>query len=138
MPAGLPPSLHPRRRPAAADTPPARSASLLVRLAPGDTALFRFLLEAYGHTAYFTMLEKRTSLARVIFSPHQAQAVRAALRAIGQSLPLRVAGWPFPCGLVGAVPRSAPLCPARDRDETPADEAVPDSPPAAGGMAKRL
>lgn len=75
--------------------PPGRSGRLLVRVPPEDVALFRFLLEAYENLAIFTTLERRTALLKVLFSPQQEGAVRAALAEIGGSLPLTVADWPF-------------------------------------------
>ena len=76
--------------------PPRHSGRLLVRLAPGDVALFRFLLEACENLALFTVLERRTALLKVLFSPQQEDAVRAALAGIAQSVPLTVEDWPFP------------------------------------------
>ena len=64
------PTLRRRRKPAPALAAPRQSGRLLVRLAPQHTALFRFLLEAYDHTAYFTVLEPKTALLKIIFSPH--------------------------------------------------------------------
>ncbi|MBD5417717.1 MAG: DUF4911 domain-containing protein [Desulfovibrio sp.] len=75
--------------------PPRHSARLLVRLAPADVALFRFLLEAYENLAFFTVLERKTALLKVVFSPQQEDAVRAALAEIGASVPLTVRDWPF-------------------------------------------
>lgn len=74
---------------------PRHSGRLLVRLAPADVALFRFLLEAYENLAFFTALERRTALLKVVFSPQQESAVRAALAEIGTSVPLSVEAWPF-------------------------------------------
>lgn len=89
-----PPSLRERRKPAPAQPPPTRSASLLVRIAPEHTGLFRFLLEAYEHIAYFTVLENKTALLRVIFSPHREREAREALTQMAQSLPFTVEEWP--------------------------------------------
>ena len=75
--------------------PPRRSGRLLVRLAPADVALFRFLLEAYENLAFFTTLDRRAALLKVIFSPQRENAVRAALAEIGESVPLVVEDWPF-------------------------------------------
>ena len=75
--------------------PPRQSGRLLVRLAPENVALFRFLLEAYENLAFFTTLERRAALLKVIFSPQQENAVRAALAEIGESVPLTVKDWPF-------------------------------------------
>ena len=90
----LPPALRKPRRPAPALPPPSRSASLLVRLAPEHTAMFRFLLEAYGHTVYFTVLERDAALLRLVFSPHCAAAAREALAQMARSLPFSVEAWP--------------------------------------------
>ena len=74
---------------------PGRSGRLLIRVAPADVALFRFLLEAYENLALFTVLERRTALLKVMFSPRQEKTVRAALAEIGESVPLTVEEWPF-------------------------------------------
>ena len=74
---------------------PRHSGRLLVRLAPQDVALFRFLLEAYENLAFFTTLERRTALLKVMYSPQQESAVRAALAEINESVPLAVEDWPF-------------------------------------------
>ena len=92
--ASLPPALRERRKPAPALPPPAGSGSLLVRIAPENTGLFRFLLEAYDHVAYFTVLENRTALLRIIFSPHRERETREALKQMAQSLPFSVEEWP--------------------------------------------
>lgn len=76
---------------------PERSGQLLVRVAPADVALFRFLLEAYENLALFTTLERRAALLKILFSPQQEKAVRAALDEIGASVPLMVEDWPFVC-----------------------------------------
>ena len=89
-----PPSLRERRKPAPALPPPTRSGSLLVRIAPEHTGLFRFLLEAYDHVAYFTVLENKTALLRVIFSPHRERETRQALQQMAQSLCFSVHEWP--------------------------------------------
>jgi hypothetical protein len=91
-----PPALRKPRKAAPALPPPLHSASLLVRLTPEHTGLFRFLLEAYEHMAFFTVLEHKTALLRLIFSPHREREVREALAQIAQSLPLSVEEWPFP------------------------------------------
>ena len=83
--------MTPRPCPAA----PRHSGRLLVRLAPKDVALFRFLLEAYENLAFFTALERRTALLKVMYSPQQEKAVRAALAEIGVSVPLVLEEWPF-------------------------------------------
>ena len=92
--ATTPPALRKQRKPAPALPPPPRSGSLLVRIAPEQTGLFRFLLEAYDHVAYFTVLENKTALLRVIFSPHRQREAREALQQMAQSLPFSVEEWP--------------------------------------------
>ncbi|WP_366140997.1 DUF4911 domain-containing protein [uncultured Desulfovibrio sp.] len=123
--AHLPPALRKPRKPGPPLPPPARSARLLVRLAPEDTALFRFLLEGYDNTAYFTVLEPRAALLKLVFSPHREEALRRALAEMAESLSFTVEDWPTDRG--------------RDRspDSTPDDAAshlpggAPDSAPSA-------
>ena len=92
----VPPALRQRKRkPHSLPLPePSVCGRLLVRLEPRHTALFRFLLEAYGHVAAFSVLEPKTALLKVIFSPHCEQAARRALAEIGESIPLDVREWP--------------------------------------------
>lgn len=89
MPAAAsPPSLR-RRRNRAVALPPAReSAALYLRLPAEKTALFRFLLEARENVAYFTVLDRREALIKVVFSPHMREQTEAALADIARSLPL--------------------------------------------------
>ncbi|MCL1985158.1 MAG: DUF4911 domain-containing protein [Betaproteobacteria bacterium] len=92
---------HPRkkkaRKPGPALPPPRKSLRFLVRLAPQDVGMFRFLIEAYDNLAYFTVLDAREALLSVVCSPHQEYAVRHALEEIGGQLPLRHAPWPSAC-----------------------------------------
>lgn len=84
-----------RRKPVA--LPPAsQSAVLLIRIAPRDVGLFRFLLEARDNLALFTVLDSRTALLKLLFSPHQTDDVRAALAAMQTLLTFDVEDWPFP------------------------------------------
>ena len=89
------PALRRRRKPPPALAAPQNSGRLLVRLAPQHTALFRFLLEAYDHTAYFTVLEPKTALLKIIFSPHLEKETRQALAEMSCSLPFELLEWPF-------------------------------------------
>ena len=89
---------HPRgksaRKPGPALPPPRSSLRFLVRLAPRDVAMFRFMLEAYDNLAYFTVLDARETLLSVVCSPHQERDVRRALEDMGEQLPLRYETWP--------------------------------------------
>ena len=76
--------------------PPRRSGRLLLRLTPEHIALFRFLLEAYDNLAYFTVLERRTALLKLAFSPQRERAVRRALAEMARSLPFTAEDWPLP------------------------------------------
>ena len=62
---------------------PRESGRLLIRLAREHTAMFRFLLEAYENLAYFTVLERKTAMLKLVFSPHQRENT---LRALDESL----------------------------------------------------
>ncbi|MDR1857412.1 MAG: DUF4911 domain-containing protein [Desulfovibrio sp.] len=85
--------------------PPKRSSALLLRLAPRDTALFRFLLEAHDNLAYFTSLEPKTALLKLVYSPDQHGSVVETLERIARTVPLEWRPWPFP--EIGAEPSSA-------------------------------
>ncbi len=76
--------------------PGKRCARLLVRLAAEDLALFRFLLEGYDNLAYFTVLERRPALLKLVCAQESLAALRGALSEISQSLSLRIEEWPFP------------------------------------------
>lgn len=77
--------------------PPARrSGQLVIRIAPRDVGLFRFLLEARDNLALFTVLDSRAALLKLLFSPHQTDDVRAALAHIAAAVPFTVEAWPFP------------------------------------------
>ena len=84
-----------KRRPRPALPAPATSMFLLVRLAPSSVALFRFLLEGYGHLALFTVLDRQAALLKLVFSPHQERAVREALEGIAERVELVVEPWPL-------------------------------------------
>jgi hypothetical protein len=92
---------HPRkkkvRKVGPALLPPRASLRFLVRLAPRDVAMFRFLLEAYDNLAYFTVLDAGATLLSVVCSPHQEDAARQALEGIGGFLPLHCEPWPLAC-----------------------------------------
>lgn len=78
-----------RRKPVA--LPPAsQSAVLLIRIAPRDVGLFRFLLEARDNVALFTVLDPRMALLKLLFSPHQTAEVHAALADMAALLPFDV------------------------------------------------
>lgn len=101
----MPPAPPPRRRKPVRLPPARRSAKLLVRIAPAQVALFRFLLEAHDNLALFTVLHSRTanrpgdpSLLKLLFSPHQERDVRAALDAMRGAVPFDVAEWPLQDG----------------------------------------
>ncbi len=71
------------------------SEKLIVIIDPDKVNLFRFLLEGYDNLAFFTVLNRKTALLKVAFSPHQRVQVEAALNAIGMVISLRVQEWPI-------------------------------------------
>lgn len=85
------------RRSGTVSLPPAqRSVSFLIRIAPGDTGLFRYLLEARDNLAFFTVLDPGEALLRLIFSPHQKEQVLEALAAMQELISFEVGTWPLP------------------------------------------
>lgn len=77
---------------------PAAGASekILIRIAPGDTGLFRYLLEgAGGHLAMLTVLDPKQALFKLLFSPHQREELMDALEGVRLSVPFEMQEWPF-------------------------------------------
>ena len=76
---------------------PAASSSemLLIRIAPSDTGLFRYLLEGGDNLAMLTVLDPKKALFKLLFSPHQRGEVRAFLESMRQTVPFEVQEWPF-------------------------------------------
>ena len=76
---------------------PAASTSevLLIRIAPADTGLFRYLLEGGDNLAMLTVLDPKKALFKLLFSPHQREEVRAFLESMRQTVPFDVQEWPF-------------------------------------------
>ena len=87
---------HPagRRRKVISLSPARRSRLLLIRIAPCDVGLFRFVLEAHDNLGLFTVLDSRAALLKLLYSPHQEQEVQETLAEIAQLLPLQISPWP--------------------------------------------
>ncbi len=75
-------------------SPAKQSKFLLVQIAPEKVGMFRFLLEAYGHLAYFSVINKYDALLKVVYSPHMEQATKSALNDISQSIDINILPWP--------------------------------------------
>ncbi|HJD96659.1 MAG TPA: DUF4911 domain-containing protein [Mailhella massiliensis] len=70
---------------------------LLIRIAPGDTGLFRYLLEGGGgHLAMLTVLDPKKALFKLLFSPHQREELFTLLESMGKTVPFDVSDWPVP------------------------------------------
>lgn len=89
-----PASLRHRRSQAPALPPAEHTDCLYLRLPAASTALFRFLLEARENVAYFTVLDRREALIKVIFSPHMREIVLETLQDMQRSLPLEMVSLP--------------------------------------------
>ncbi|WP_369694454.1 DUF4911 domain-containing protein [Mailhella massiliensis] len=101
----VPEGKHPERdfRPGGARRKPVRlpaagaSQMLLIRIAPGDTGLFRYLLEGGGgHLAMLTVLDPKKALFKLLFSPHQREELFTLLESMGKTVPFDVSDWPVP------------------------------------------
>ena len=97
--AGAPFSGAPARRRKPVDLPAAvASEALLIRIAPSDTGLFRYLLEGGDNLAMLTVLDPKKALFKLLYSPHQREELRAFLESMRQTVPFDVQEWPFaPC-----------------------------------------
>ena len=72
------------------------SEMLLIRIAPRDTGLFRYLLEGGGeHLAMLTVLDPAEALFKLLFSPHQKEELLALLESMKSTVPFEVRPWPF-------------------------------------------
>ena len=107
---------------------PAAGASemLLIRIAPRDTGLFRYLLEGGGgHLAMLTVLDPRAALFKLLFSPHQREELEALLESMRKTVPFEVRRWPVktprifrsaePCRPAGTLPGTKAPRPSRRR-----------------------
>ena len=86
---------------------PAASSSemLLIRIAPSDTGLFRYLLEGEDNLAMLTVLDPKQALFKLLFSPHQREEMFAILESMRQTVPFEIQEWPFaPCRGKEAIP----------------------------------
>lgn len=71
------------------------SEMLLIRIAPRDTGLFRYLLEGGGgHLAMLTVLDPHAALFKLMFSPHQREELAELLESMHRTVPFDVRPWP--------------------------------------------
>ena len=68
---------------------------LLIRIAPSDTGLFRYLLEGGDQLAMLTVLDPKKALFKLLYSPHQRGELMALLDSMRQTVPFEVEAWPF-------------------------------------------
>lgn len=78
-----------RRRPR--KSPPLRpapqwSAHVYVRLPQTETRLFRYLLEGYDNLAFTSVIERKTTVLKVVYSPSQEREVLAVLQGIAEQV----------------------------------------------------
>lgn len=66
----------------------------LVRIAPANVAMFRFLLESHENLAQFTVLEPGGALLKVFFSPDQEREAMRALSEMAQAVEFELLPWP--------------------------------------------
>jgi hypothetical protein len=56
-----------------------------VRLAPSDTRLFRYLLEACDNLAYTSVVDRKGCILKVVFTPALQEELHATLHAMRQT-----------------------------------------------------
>ena len=72
------------------------SEMLLIRIAPRDTGLFRYLLEGGGgHLAMLTVLDPAKGLFKLLSSPHQRGELLELLEGMRRTVPFEVQTWPW-------------------------------------------
>ena len=69
-----------------APSAPRQIAAFYVSIEPRNIALFRFLLEGYGHVGYMSVLDKYRGLIKVKTTGDCAAALREALGEIRESI----------------------------------------------------
>ncbi len=67
-----------------------QSEYLYVKVKSQDMAMFRFLLEAYDNLAMFTTLEPKTTLVKILYSPHEKDRLERALLATQELVPIEI------------------------------------------------
>jgi hypothetical protein len=68
-------------------SPAAFSSRIYVRLAPADTRLFRYLLEACDNLAYTTVIDRKGCILKVVFPPALNQELYTTLHAMRRTCP---------------------------------------------------
>ncbi len=76
-------------------SPVTTSNYLLLQIAPDKVGMFRFLLEAYEHIAYFSVINKQKAILKIVYSPHRESAAKQMLSEIGESLEIEHLPWRF-------------------------------------------
>jgi hypothetical protein len=66
------------------------SSRLYIRLAPADTRLFRYLLEAHDNLAYTSVTDRKACILKVVFTPSRQEELRQTLDEIRQSCPFEL------------------------------------------------
>ncbi|WP_035104184.1 DUF4911 domain-containing protein [Desulfohalovibrio reitneri] len=66
-----------------------RSVGRYLELAPSSIALFRFLLEPWGHLAQFTVLDSRRAVIKVLCAPGQEKRLDRALACVAEEVDFR-------------------------------------------------
>jgi hypothetical protein len=61
-----------------------------IRLAPADTRLFRYLLEARDNVAYTSVIDRKACILKVVFTPSMKEELRQTLQELRQSCPFEV------------------------------------------------
>ena len=67
---------------------------MLITIRPEDIAIFRFILEAHSHLAYFTVLERQTALLKLAYPTMREAEVLACLEEIAQTVSFSQKPWP--------------------------------------------
>jgi hypothetical protein len=68
----------------------ALSSRLYLHLAPADTRLFRYLLEARDNLAYTSVIERKGCILKIVFTPSMEKELRQALHEMRQSCPFEI------------------------------------------------
>ena len=70
------------------------SAALLITIQPKDIAMFRFILEAHSHLAYFTVIERQTAILKLAYPKALEAKVLDCLEEIAATVSFSHHPWP--------------------------------------------
>ena len=70
--------------------PPTYSARCYIKVNTSQTRLFRYLLEGYDNLAYTSVVDRRSCILKIVYSPQQQLLLSEALNEMQHTLPFEI------------------------------------------------